>query len=323
MSVNASDDKQAIRYLLGDLSEAEQARLEERFFHDSELSELLSEAEDDLIDQYVREELSGPERERFERHFLVSERRREKMEFARGLLQAERALAVEDVYSRKPLSWWTAVLSAFHSPRPALSYSFAAAALLFLLGGAWLYSEIRQLRREVAQIAADREARELQNDELSQELSEQRRRSEELAAQKESVEQELALLKQKTDTGANETATTGTLLSFILSPGFRGSEGPKNLVLPRSTETVRLQLNLNSGDDYRAYRVRLQTASGKMIRSWNTLKASSAGGGRAVFISVPAEALGTGVQYELALSGVTSSGQVEDLGFYYFNLQKD
>jgi hypothetical protein len=323
MSVKASDDKQAIRYLLGELTEAEQARLEERFFHNSELSELLSEAEDDLIDQYVRKELSGRERERFERHFLVSERRREKVEFSRALLQAERALAVEDSYRQKPLSWWNAILSATRAPRPALSYALAAAALLFLLGGSWLYSEIRQLRREVAQMEAERAARERQNDELSAQVIEQRRRSGELAAEKESVEQELALLKQKSDGRAEGTGTTGTLLSFILSPGYRGTEGPKNLVLPRSAEIVRLQLSLNSGDEYRSYRVRLQTANGKMVRSWNNLKASPTRGERGVFISLPAEALDKGVQYELTLSGVTNSGQVEDLGYYYFNLLKD
>ncbi len=189
MNVKASNETEAIRYLLGELTEAEQARLEERFFHDSELSELLSETEDDLIDQYVREELSGRERERFERHFLVSERRREKVEFARALLQAEKAAASEDINSERPLSWWHAMLAALRAPRPALSYSLAAAALLFLLGGLWLFSEMRQLRREVAQMAAERGARERQNDQLREQTREQRQLSDELAAEKETLEQ--------------------------------------------------------------------------------------------------------------------------------------
>ena len=160
MNVKASNDQQAIKYLLGELSEAEQARLEERFFHDAELSELLSEAEDDLIDRYVRKELSARDRECFERHLLISERRREKVEFARALLQAEKATASADVHRETRLPWWTAMLLPCALHAPALSYSLAAAALLFLFGGLWLFSEVRQLRREVAQMEAEREARE-------------------------------------------------------------------------------------------------------------------------------------------------------------------
>jgi hypothetical protein len=307
MNVKASNETEAIRYLLGELTEAEQARLEERFFHDSELSELLSETEDDLIDQYVREELSAREREAFEHRFLISQRRREKVGFARALLQVERATPAAVVYSQKPLSWWQRMLSALRAPRPALSYSLAAAALLFLVGGLWLFSEVRQLRREVTQMAAERGARE---------------RSDELAAQKEKLEQELAQLKQPADLPGNE-ARAAVTLAFILAPGSRSGEGPKNLILPRAVQTVRLQLNLNSGEEYRAYQVRLQTAGGERIRSWNQLKASSARGERAVFITVPAELLRTGVQYELTLSGVASSGLTEALGYYYFNPLKN
>ncbi|MCM3872572.1 MAG: hypothetical protein ND895_17960 [Pyrinomonadaceae bacterium] len=323
MNVKAGNERQAVEYLLGELTEVEQARLEERFFHDPELSELLSEAEDDLIDQYVREELSGPERERFERHSLISERRREKVEFARALLQAEKATAAEGVYSQKPLSWWQAMLSALRAPRPALSYSLAAAALLFLLGGLWLFSEIRQLRREVAQMEADRQTRERQNDQLRDQTIEQRLRSDELAAQREKLEQELALLKEQAKLPDSEKRSALTPLAFILSPSSRGSEGPKKLILPSTAQAVRLQLNLNSGDDYRAYQIRLQTSSGKQIRSWNQLKASSARDVRAVFITVPAELLSSGVQYELTLSGVAGPNRLDDLGYYYFNLQKN
>jgi len=323
MNVKAGNERQAVKYLLGDLTEAEQARLEERFFHDAELSDSLSEAEDDLIDRYVRAELSGRERERFERHFLVSERRREKVEFARVLLEAEKATASEDVHSQKPISWWQTMISAWRAPRPALSYSLAAAALLFLLGGLWLFSEIKQLRREVAQMEAEREMRQRQNDQLREQTTEQRQRNDELAAQREKLEQELGLLREQANLPENEKRSTLTSLAFILSPSLRGSEGPKNLVLPRAVQAVRLQLNLNSGDAYQAYRARLQTSSGKPVRSWNQLKASSARGARAVFITVPAELLSTGVQYELTLSGVAGPARLDDLGYYYFNLLKN
>jgi hypothetical protein len=323
MDVKAIDEKQAVRYLLGELTEAEQVRLEELFFHDSELSELLSEAEDDLVDQYVRQELSGRERKRFEDHFLISERRREKVGFAKALLQAETAkTAPEAAHTEKPLSRWQVILAALRPLRPALSYSLAAAALLFLLGGLWLFSEIRQLRREVARMEAEREGRERQNDQLREQDREQRRRSDELAAQNEKLEQELALLKQRADIPDTEPRVAPSLPAFILSPGYRGSEGPKNLVLPPLAQTFRLQLNLNADDRYPSYRVRLQTASGELVRSWNQLSASSRRGPRVVLLTVPARLLSAG-KYELTLSGVAGPDRTDDLGYYYFNFLKE
>ena len=73
------------RYLLGELSEAELDRVEERLFAaaDRDSEEQLSPAEDELIDSYVRGELSASEREHFESWFLTSPRRRERLELAR------------------------------------------------------------------------------------------------------------------------------------------------------------------------------------------------------------------------------------------------
>jgi hypothetical protein len=323
MNVKAGNDLQAVKYLLGELTEAEQVQLEERFFQDAELSELLSEVEDDLIDQYVRQELSASDRERFERHTLITERRRQKVEFARALLQAERSAVSAQVNQGSQVSRWAEIFAALRTPRPALSYSLAAAALLLLIGGLWLFSQVRQLRNDVAQLEADRQARELQNNQLREQTDEQRRRSDELAAQKERLEQELAQLKQQGIPPGDETRPAPSFLAFILSPSARGNDGPKNLVLTRAVQGARLQLNLNPGDEYRAYQVRLQTSSGKQIRSWNQLRASSAGGVRSVVITIPAELLSNGVQYELALSGVAAPGRLEALGYYYFNIRKD
>jgi hypothetical protein len=333
MDAKTSDEKQSVTYLLGDLSEAEQTELEERFFHDTQLSEALSEVEDDLIDQYVRDELSAPERQRFEHHFLISKRRREKVVFARSLLQAEKRPAEEVVsapavaHIQPPLPWWPAILSSLRAPRPVFSYSLAAVALLFLLGGFWLLSEVRQLRSEVAQVAAERETRKLQNEELREQMdeerqrhTEQRQRNDELAAQKEKLQREMAKLKQQAEDTNRASRSAQSFFAFNLSPGFRGSEGPKRLILPRGIQTVRLQLNLNPGDQYSHYQVSLQTTSGDSVHRWQGLRSSSTGGERAVFIEVPVKWLSAGVQYEFSLSGVAGSGRIEGLDYYYFSL---
>ena len=73
------------RYLLGDLSEAEQSAIEDRAFEDRQFAKNILAVEAELIDQYVRGELAGAERQKFETRFLASAERRRKVEFANAL----------------------------------------------------------------------------------------------------------------------------------------------------------------------------------------------------------------------------------------------
>src|SRR5512132_4115643 len=79
------DEKVLVRYLLGNLTEDEQVQLENRAFADADYLGVLEAAEADLIDTYVRGELSQPDRRSFEFRFLTSPQRRSKVEFARAL----------------------------------------------------------------------------------------------------------------------------------------------------------------------------------------------------------------------------------------------
>jgi hypothetical protein len=70
------------RYLLGELTEEEQVRVEERAFSDPETLAQVLAVENDLVDEYVRGELPDEARRRFELKFLNSVERRRKIEFA-------------------------------------------------------------------------------------------------------------------------------------------------------------------------------------------------------------------------------------------------
>src|ERR1700686_3525838 len=79
------DEILLVRYLLGNLTEEEQAQVEDRAFADTDYRDALEAVEADLIDAYVRGGLSPSERREFERRFLTSPGRRSKVEFARAL----------------------------------------------------------------------------------------------------------------------------------------------------------------------------------------------------------------------------------------------
>jgi hypothetical protein len=86
-STNASDDEILRQYLLGSLGDEAGEGVEKRLFSDDPIFwERLCLAEEELIDQYARGQLDDAESERFERHFLCTDERRGKLEFARALV---------------------------------------------------------------------------------------------------------------------------------------------------------------------------------------------------------------------------------------------
>ena len=84
-------DREAIRrYLLGTAPPEERSALENRYLSDASLFEELTEAENDLIDAYVRGKLSGADRQEFERRYLSSPRGQTKVQFAGALAAVAR-----------------------------------------------------------------------------------------------------------------------------------------------------------------------------------------------------------------------------------------
>ena len=86
--MSAIEDSAVIsRYLLHDVSPKEQEEIERRYFSDPEYLALIEAAEGDLIDAYVRRELSRTQRQQFEENFLSTRARREKLKMAEALHQ--------------------------------------------------------------------------------------------------------------------------------------------------------------------------------------------------------------------------------------------
>src|SRR5262249_11936784 len=76
-----------IRYLLGVTSDTERRAVEEQFFaSDADLNVLL-QAEDELIDDYVRGTLSTSDRRLFESNFLCTHKRRQRLELVQSFVQ--------------------------------------------------------------------------------------------------------------------------------------------------------------------------------------------------------------------------------------------
>lgn len=309
------------QYLLGELPEEERARLEQEYFDDDEFFQQLLVAEGELIDAYVRGELGGRRRERFEASFLSSPRQRERVEIARALVDyaTRSSVAVTPIAQRRePAGWWRSLLAPSGINNWAIRLALAAAVLVIAVGSSLFIVNNARLRNQVERIQAERAEILSREQELRQQVAEQdadnKRLADELQrerGERESLEQEMAR--------AERSALNA--ITFILTPGLvRGADEPKRLIIPRGAGVVRINIDFEQGN-YKSYRATLETIDGKRIWSRGSLAARSNNAGKFVTLESPAR-LFDGGSYILTLSGVGAGGNLEPVGEYYFSVVK-
>ena len=321
MAADLNNEELITRYLLGELPEEQHIEIEDRAFSDKEFLASITAVENDLIDEYVREELPKTARRQFETMFLASEGRRKRVEFAKALVQVADEARVP---KRETVSWRESLAAFIHGLNPIGKIALAAAALVVLLGGAWLIVQTLTLRSRLTQLQAQQSDRQT----LQRQIEMERRRSEELAAQLNQEKQQRAQsdesLRQLSETLNQQTteAPRSIIASLTLLPGLaRGANTQPKLVLPANATVAQLQIGIEPEETYKTYAVDLRTVAGRPIWTRDSLPARGTGGGRSIRLTVPASALTPGT-YELRLKGKTDANVVEDVGFYYFEVLK-
>src|SRR5215831_10566087 len=131
-----------IKYLLGELPEAAQLQIEERYFADKEFYEQLVALHNELLYDYAQGELSSEMGRRFERRYLSSSKGRRKAEAAGAILdrvfevRSAQAQPPGPLRKRKTLAEF--LRSLFELRFPVLLYSAGAAVVVLMIGCAWL-----------------------------------------------------------------------------------------------------------------------------------------------------------------------------------------
>lgn len=325
-------EKLITQYLLGELPEEQQIEIEDRAFSDKEFLASVTAVENDLIDEYVREELPEAMRQRFETRFLASEGRRKRIEFARALVQLADESRVRErgttTVPAAPVSWRDALAAFIHGLNPVANIALAAATLVVLLGGAWLIIQTLTLRKQLTQLQAQHQSQQNDRQTLERQVDAERRRSEELAAQLNQEKQQRAQsdesLRRLSETVNQQTpeAPRPIIASLTLLPGMaRGATTQPKLVLPANATVAQLQIGIEPEETYKSFGVDLRTLAGRPVWTRDSLPARSARGGRSIRLTLPASALIPG-EYELRLKGKTDTGATEDVGFYYFEVMK-
>jgi hypothetical protein len=285
------DDQHVVQYLLGSISEEEANRLDELSIANDEFAERLRAVEDDLVDSYIRGELSGDSLDRFQSHYLASPYRREKVRFAESLLTlCDRAPAAPRQSERTARRWWL-------SP----AWTFAAAACLMLLAGGYLIYDNSRLRDQLTRAQLDREALQKSHRDLQRQIQEQRQPPAEAPGNRPPA------------------PGPGSFMALVLPPQTRGSGPLSAIALPPEADQAMLQLELDPGafDSYQA--VLKDPATGRILWRSAKLKAASGRESKLVAVSLPGSLLKT-QNYSLDLFGVPRAGAGEWLGSYAFRV---
>jgi hypothetical protein len=287
-----NDEQMIKRYLLGELPETEQGQLEDRAFSNGDYLQHVKSVEKDLIDEYVRGEMSGKEKDAFERHFLASEKRRRQIEFARVFARVTN----EDSLNQGPAtisSWWN---SFRRRSNLAVSFSLAAIVLIVVIGGLWFIRQSTQSRREQAQAQPTQPPAQ-----VTQTAQQNATPAGDQHPQNEAQPTPLPAIRPEV-----QQTQRPVIASLMLLPGT--SRGADN----------RPQLRITAGTNS----AQLRTSSGRAVRSQSGLTAHPGRGGREVVLTLPANLL-VGGDYELTLNGVNEQKQTEPLGYYYFSVRKE
>ena len=146
----AGDNKQMADYILGNLPEAEEARLEAEYLADPRLQEELLFVEDELVDDYVHGLLSTADQAHLEARFFASPRGRRKLEFVNSLVR----LAGEEGSGEKhhpQVNRLPSAKAVSDRSIPVRRMLALAAVLLFVLALGWSFREKLLHRSEPAQ----------------------------------------------------------------------------------------------------------------------------------------------------------------------------
>ncbi len=309
----APEEQRLVRYLLGSLPDTEAEGLDELSVTDDQFAAHLSDVENDLVDGYVKGELSGETLERFRSHYLSSPTRRDKVAFAETFIAHQK---------RAPGSPGSTTAPAHTPDRRAFAvgaapWALAAAALLVLAAGGSLVLQNLRLRSDLTEARGSRTALEERERQLHKQLDDARAADAGAAKELARVRESLAQLEALT--AANPPGGKAIVLSFVLLAGTRNAGDITTIAVPPEIDAVTLRLALE-GDDFPGYRAVLKDpATDRIVWSGADLPAASRNGAKWLPITLGPSWLKP-QPYTVEVIGVPARGAAVLVGTYPFRV---
>jgi hypothetical protein len=301
----------AIRsFLLGRLSAAERRPFEARLFTDETLETRVRLAEYELVDDYIFDRLGLSDRKLFERKFLLSADRKQKLSVSRALRDHfAPGSAAQSFEEKATLIERLRVLLA--PTQPARRFALGVLLFLLLVGTLWLViREPRIAEKVFVRPSRLNRAVPLETPEAHHPTGEAPIHHDDSSSPK--TQHESAVTK------TNPTAQTESTpaANMLLFPATSPESGQRSILnLPRDEhDLVRLELWIEPNQPG-TYGAELLTLGGQSVLSIQSLKAVEPDGSK-IYLDVSADLLRPGA-YQINLSRV-SDGSAERVTTYYF-----
>jgi hypothetical protein len=303
------ESRMLAQYLLGDLSAEDQDFLEEQIFIGENYDQLLA-VEEDLVEDYLRDQLNTFERERFENFYLASPRRRERVIFTKALFEVLKRNSTEKTAASRSESP-SGLSEIFRATSPVLRLSMAAAVLILFAGVTWLIIETLQLRSQSQRLQSQlNEARRQQEQQLAEERAHSKQLMEELQIARSNINH-----SQPVPPEMMKPPSPIPLLLLTLPNFSRAGGEPKRFVIPRDSHQLQLQLQFPTTDQYRRFIASVQTPEGELI----ALRRANLIAPGKVTLTLQAGLFRTN-DYLLTLKGSTAANELEEIADYQFTI---
>jgi hypothetical protein len=295
------------RYLLGQVSQEERDEIENGYLREDNLFEELVAIENDMIDNYVRGELTEPEKGQFEAYFLSTPERRERVHFARSLAHSFAASPSLGPNAGASRGVWR-IMQAFRKDRTsAIRLAIATGLVAAVSVSIWMAAVNRTLRHQL-----------------------EAARTGEAKMQKRTLElgQRVADLQQVVSAGNERPiddlpAPGSATLSLTLVPDLvrGGGKGQNSLSLSTGISKVVLLLPRDHEESL-IYSVVLETAEGKRVWQNENIEGLMArNGSKIISVKVSSNVLNRG-DYVLRLFRNASGGTGYEVDAYSFRVMK-
>jgi hypothetical protein len=289
------DDQVLRAFLFGELAADEVEQLDELTMVDDEVAARLHKVEADLMDGYVRGELSEATREKFETIYLSTPERRSRVAFAEELMRRLSPARPPVVDAKPKRSSW---LDMFRMPQLA----FAGGLAMLAVFGVLLFHSLRSRPNDaptpsVAKVEPP------------------------AAAPTPTAPPPTPSTTLSTAPAETQEAPSLPLsvFAFTLAPQLRGGAALPELELPQATTRVDFRLELET-NDFPRYRVALKSLkSEKPLWQSSALSPVTKGANGALLVKVPAQLLSPG-RYQLEVMGAQQNAASEFAGSYAFQV---
>ncbi|MBX7174054.1 MAG: hypothetical protein K1X72_23990 [Pyrinomonadaceae bacterium] len=297
------------KYYLGELGEIEANDLEEELAVSAELTESAQIIEDELIYAYLQGGLSANERLHFEKNYLLTPARYEKLKSAQIFLKNVQAKPVEIIGAESKIPFWQKLLGSFSLSK---ALAFTALAVLLLGGVFVLWLNRQNKKEETVQITPTGSPTPIIAD-----------KTESPSPISENINQPNKNVAVKTPTPSTPTPTPTpkttepikpTLATFTLFPGTLRSNGEQFLKITPNVGKINLNLSLpKDSAKYATYQATVKTADGETIFTTSNLKSLN--------LNLPADKL-SNQTYIIFLEGKSPEKPAESIAEYTFRVRR-